>query len=176
MTSSLFILIQTQIALIILRHEILTIFFCSMTSRAMESSTYKVAMNATGSKVCAVDVPSCSSDSLFSGLETQLCEWICRLSEWQSSKQPGLTRETFLALKQTCLALRDCAIHLLEQCGFNYVLLVHLQSDAIDRRFRWLRLFVCLLLNGTSALFRPLVPSQLSGANYFIISFQCDKF
>jgi len=37
------------------------------------------------------------------------------LTEWQSSKQPGLTRVTFLALKQTCLALRDCAIHLLEQ-------------------------------------------------------------
>ena len=67
---------------------------------------------------------------------------------WESSKQPGLTRETFLALKQTCLALRDCATHLIINCGFNYVLLGHLQSDAIESRFGWLR--------------------QLSGANYYI--------
>jgi len=59
MISSLFILIQTQMALIILRHVIMTIVFCSMTSQSTElSSTYKVKMNTTGSKVCAVDVPS----------------------------------------------------------------------------------------------------------------------
>jgi len=58
MTSSLFILIQTKMALI-LRHVIITAVFCSMTSHATEvSNTFKVAINATGSKVCAVDVPS----------------------------------------------------------------------------------------------------------------------
>jgi len=59
MTLSLFILIQTQMALIIIQHVMLTVVFCSMTSHSTElSSTYKVKMNATGSKVCAVDVPS----------------------------------------------------------------------------------------------------------------------
>jgi len=56
---SLFILIQTQMALIILRHVLLTLVLCSMTSHATEvSNTFKVKMNATESKVCAVDVPS----------------------------------------------------------------------------------------------------------------------
>lgn len=70
------------------------------------------------------------------------------LQQWESSKQPGLTRETFLALKQTCLALRDCATYLLTQRGFSFVLLGNLQSDPIENRFGWLR--------------------QLSGANYYI--------
>jgi hypothetical protein len=70
------------------------------------------------------------------------------LERWEASKKPGLTRETFLALRQTCLALRDCTVHLITQRGFNYVLLGRLQSDAIESRFGWLR--------------------QLSGANYYI--------
>ena len=67
---------------------------------------------------------------------------------WEESKKPGLTRETFLALHHTCLALADCASYLLDWKGFNFVLLGHLQSDAIERRFGWLR--------------------QMSGANYYI--------
>ena len=70
------------------------------------------------------------------------------LKRWEESKKRGLSRETFLALKQTCLALADCASFLLDRLGFKYVLLGHLQSDAIESRFGWLR--------------------QLSGANYFI--------
>jgi len=58
MISSLFILIQTQMALIILRYVIMTIVFCSMTSDATVSRTYNVAMNTTGSKLCAVDQPT----------------------------------------------------------------------------------------------------------------------
>jgi len=58
MTLSSFILIQMEMALI-LRHVMLTVVFCSMTSPATEvSNTFKVKMNTTGSKVCAVDVPS----------------------------------------------------------------------------------------------------------------------
>jgi len=34
------------------------------------------------------------------------------LQEWENSGRPGLTRETFLALKQTCTALKDCAKYL----------------------------------------------------------------
>lgn len=70
------------------------------------------------------------------------------LARWESRQKAGLTRETFLSLRHTCLALRDCASYLVDRAGFNYVLLGHLQSDAIERRFGWLR--------------------QLSGANYFI--------
>jgi len=70
------------------------------------------------------------------------------LQRWEDSGKPGLTRETFLALRHTCLSLADCASYLLDHRGMNYVLLGHLQSDAIERRFGWLR--------------------QLSGANYYI--------
>ena len=70
------------------------------------------------------------------------------LQLWQHSKKAGLTRETFLAIGHTCLSLADCAAYLLDKLGFSYVLLGHLQSDAIESRFGWLR--------------------QLSGANYFI--------
>ena len=70
------------------------------------------------------------------------------LARWEESKKPGLTRETFLALRHTYIALADCSSYLLDQKGFNFVLLGHLQSDAIERRFGWLR--------------------QMSGAHYYI--------
>jgi len=70
------------------------------------------------------------------------------LLRWEQSKKPGLTRETFIDLRQTCLALADCSSHLLDHRGYKYVLLGSLQSDAIESRFGWLR--------------------QLSGANYYI--------
>jgi len=70
------------------------------------------------------------------------------LEHWEETKRPGLTRETFLALRHTCLALADCSSYLLDRKAFNYVLLGHLQSDAIERRFGWLR--------------------QMSGANYYV--------
>ncbi len=77
-----------------------------------------------------------------------LREFAAFLQRWESSSRHGLTRETFLALRQTCLALADCAAYLLDRCGFNFVLLGQLQSDALESRFGWLR--------------------QLSGANYYI--------
>ena len=70
------------------------------------------------------------------------------LLRWENSKKAGLTRETFLALRHTCLALADCAAFLLDRLGFNFVLLGRLQSDPIESRFGWLR--------------------QLSGANYYV--------
>jgi hypothetical protein len=70
------------------------------------------------------------------------------LDRWEQSKKPGLTRQTFLALRHTCLALADCAAYLLDRLDFKFVLLGNLQSDAIESRFGWLR--------------------QLSGANYCI--------
>ena len=70
------------------------------------------------------------------------------LEKWETTNEPGLSRETFLALRHTCLSLADCASYLLDRLGFSFVLLRHLQSDAIESRFGWLR--------------------QLSGANYYI--------
>lgn len=61
---------------------------------------------------------------------------------------PGLTKETFLALRQTCLAIAGLAKYLLNQLEFKYVLPGKIQSDNIEGRFRRIR--------------------QLSGANYFI--------
>jgi len=67
---------------------------------------------------------------------------------WENSKIAGLTKETFLALRHTCLALADCAAFLLDRLAFNFVLLGRLQSDPIESRFGWLR--------------------QLSGTNYYV--------
>jgi len=77
-----------------------------------------------------------------------LKEFAAFLQLWESSSKPGLSKETFLALRHSCQALADCAAFLLDRRGFNYVLLGHLQSDAIETRFGWLR--------------------QLAGANYYI--------
>ena len=54
------------------------------------------------------------------------------LQRWENSKQPGLTRETFLSLRHTCLALRDCPVYLLTVCGFNYV-----YSSATCNQMTW---------------------------------------
>jgi len=94
---------------------------------------------------------SLEMDPVRSSLDWKLCflrECSEFLQRWEDSKQPGLTTQTFLALRHTCLALADCAAYLLDHRGMNYVLLGHLQSDAIERRFGWL--------------------CQLSGANYYI--------
>ena len=68
------------------------------------------------------------------------------LDRWEKSRKAGLSRETFLAVRHTCLSLADCTSYLLDKLDLPYVLLGHLQSDAIESRFGWLR--------------------QLSGANY----------
>lgn len=46
------------------------------------------------------------------------------------------------------VTLADCSSYLLDRKAFNYVILGHLQTDAIERRFGWLR--------------------QMSGANYYV--------
>ena len=70
------------------------------------------------------------------------------LKFWQSNSDYGLSKETFLALSQSCIAIADCAAYLLDMLGFSFVLLGKLQSDNIESRFGWFR--------------------QLSGSNYFI--------
>ena len=61
---------------------------------------------------------------------------------------PGLTKETFLALRQMCKAITGLAKFLIDSRGFSFVLLRKIQSDSIEGRFGHIR--------------------QLSGANYFI--------
>jgi hypothetical protein len=70
------------------------------------------------------------------------------LQRWEQSRKPGLTRETVLAMRHTCIAITECAVYLIDNLGFLYVLFGQLQSDWIESRFGWLR--------------------QLSGGNYFI--------
>ena len=65
-----------------------------------------------------------------------------------SIQQPRLTEQTSRALHQTCEAIMQMSKYLLENCGFNYVLLGKIQSDMIERRFSRIR--------------------QLSEANYYI--------
>ena len=77
-----------------------------------------------------------------------LREFAVFLDQWETSKKPGLSKETFLALRHSCLAIADCVSFLLDRRGFNYVLLGHIQSDAIESRFGWFR--------------------QLAGANYYV--------
>ena len=67
---------------------------------------------------------------------------------WENSRESGFSKETFLALRHTCIALSRCCRYILSHLGFEYVLLGKLQSDNIESRFGHYR--------------------QLSGANYFI--------
>lgn len=60
----------------------------------------------------------------------------------------GLSKETFIALIQTTNALVEIAEFLLDEKGFNYVLLGKCQSDDLEERFGWYR--------------------QLCGANFFV--------
>jgi len=70
---------------------------------------------------------------------TFLREFAAFVKRWEESAKPRLSKETFLALRHTCEALAGCASFLLDRRDFRYVLLGHLQSDAIESRFGWLR-------------------------------------
>jgi hypothetical protein len=74
----------------------------------------------------------------------QFVEW---LAEWEKMpKKTALTRETFIASKQTAAALPQLAEYLLTK-GLKFVLLGMINSDPLEKRFGWYR--------------------QLSGANYY---------
>ena len=75
------------------------------------------------------------------------------LKKWRemarlSGGKRGLTEETFLATIQTTFGTVEVASSLLEKEEYSYILLGHLQSDPIEKRFGWYR--------------------QLAGANYFV--------
>ena len=69
------------------------------------------------------------------------------LQEWESLDTQGLSKQTFSTAKQTTNMLQGLINYLLDEKKFSYVLLRHIQSDAIESRFGWYR--------------------QLSGGNYF---------
>ena len=60
----------------------------------------------------------------------------------------GLSKETFMTCIQTTKSLIAVSIHLMENKGFQYVVLGFINSDPIERRFGWYR--------------------QLCGANYYL--------
>ena len=70
------------------------------------------------------------------------------MEAWEKYSDLGLTKETFLALRQTCIAMSHLAKYLIEKLHFSYVLLRSVQSDALESRFGWYR--------------------QLSGGNYYL--------
>ena len=50
---------------------------------------------------------------------TFLREFADFVRRWEQSKKPGLTRETFLALRHSCLAPADCAAYLIRSENSN---------------------------------------------------------
>lgn len=93
-----------------------------------------------------INSSNCESLHVLRNFDTWLGHWE-NLPNCHKSKK-GLTRETFLATKQSNRVLIKVSEYLLETEGFHYVLLGQLQSDIIEGRFGWIR--------------------QLSGANYFV--------
>ena len=79
---------------------------------------------------------------------TQLSQFEAFFEKWALSRKPGLSSPTFIASKLMCSSLRQIAVYLIEKHNFKFVLLGHMQSDPLERRFGQYR--------------------QLSGANYFI--------
>ena len=47
----------------------------------------------------------------------------------------GLTKETSLALSQRCQSITGLSKYLMNECGFKYVLLGHIQLDTIEGLF-----------------------------------------
>ena len=76
-----------------------------------------------------------------------LNEFAQYIDEWQKCAPFCLTKETSLAIRQTCLAMIELSQFLFQE-GFNYVLLGSISSDALEERFGWYR--------------------GMSGGNYFI--------
>ena len=67
---------------------------------------------------------------------------------WQTTSSFGLSRETFSAFILSLESINCMAYHLIQNCGFSYVLTGNVNSDFIERRFGQYR--------------------QMSGGNYYI--------
>lgn len=93
-----------------------------------------------------------SKDPVLSSSDWKLCyliEFASFLTRWEDSNAvAGLSKETFTALRHSCISISLLSKYLIEHLNFKYVLLGNIQSDALESRFGWYR--------------------QLSGANYFL--------
>jgi len=78
--------------------------------------------------------------SIFDWQFEYLDEVINFFEQWERCGGRGLSRETFLANKQTITAIKELAFYLLSSEGFNYVLLGKVQSDNLEERFGWYRM------------------------------------
>ena len=78
-----------------------------------------------------------------------LKKFVSWVEDWEKMADisKSLSKESFMTIIQTCKGLIGVSIYLLEEKGFDYVLLGMISSDPIERRFGWYR--------------------QLSGANYY---------
>ena len=59
--------------------------------------------------------------------------------KWQQSGNIGLTKETFLACKQTMDAIPKLAFHIIKNHRFSYILSGKLMSDLLEGQFVWYR-------------------------------------
>ncbi len=110
--------------------------------------------------ICNVKTPSAgkhkrdkSRDPIWNGDSENLkflSDFVSWLEMWKKNSQikETLTRETLIAIEQTCKALIGLANYLIEEKGFYYVLLGLAQSDPVEGRFGQYR--------------------QMSGANYYV--------
>ena len=62
------------------------------------------------------------------------------LEAWQNSSFPALTKETFIALRQTTVAVKELSLYLINEVGFNHVLTAKFLSDDLERRFSCYRM------------------------------------
>jgi len=118
--------------------------FISLILKLWNVMNVKSSSKGKHKRDCSMD-PVRSADDWKLDFLRQFAEFLQR---WESMGKESLTKETFLALRQTCVALADCSAYLIGQLNFKYVLLGSLQSDPLESRFGWFR--------------------QLSGANYYI--------
>ena len=82
-------------------------------------------------RCCYMDPIKNSSDWKLTKLE----EFYNLIDKWESSGNMGLTKETFSAVKQTSSAMIQCCKYLIDNLGFNYILLGNIQSDTIESRY-----------------------------------------
>jgi len=61
-------------------------------------------------------------------------------NSWQLAGTSGLSRETFLANKQTVSAMGELALYMLDNVGYEYFLTGKVLSDCLEERFGWYRM------------------------------------
>ena len=63
------------------------------------------------------------------------------VDEWHklSGVKGGLSKETYMCVRQYCLALPKLNRCILENKNITYILTGHIQSDVIEKRFGWYR-------------------------------------